>query len=293
MIQNAASIRLSDGRTLGYAEYGNPDGSPVMYFHGGNGSRIEAKWFHDVAREKNIRLLAPERPGFGLSDFQPERTLLHWPDDTDQLADALQLEQFAIFGLSGGGPHVAAVAHQIPDRLTRAAIVSGAVPPGIPGSFKRMWLPIRAMYYMASLLPGIQRVLLAQQGKFYADPERMTKQMLRALPAPDKDLIARRPEIIDIFAASALEAHRNGIAGDALEWQLYVKSWGFDIKDIHMEIGLWFGEVDGMVPLAMGDYFARTLPYNHYHIVPDGGHFSTINNHIEAILSYLTEDPVS
>jgi len=72
------TINLSDGRTLGYAEYGVAEGQPILYFHGGNGSRLEGQWFADATTENNIQLIAPDRPGFGLSDFQPDRQIRGW-----------------------------------------------------------------------------------------------------------------------------------------------------------------------------------------------------------------------
>ena len=95
-------IRLPDGRTLGYAEYGSPSGNPIFYFTGGNSSRFEGEWFENAATDKDVRLIVPDRPGFGLSTFQPDRQLLDWPKDVIELADALSIDTFSIFGLSGG-----------------------------------------------------------------------------------------------------------------------------------------------------------------------------------------------
>ena len=149
----AQTITLKDGRSLGYAEYGDPGGTPVFYFTGGNSSRLEGGWFDTAARQHNVRLISTDRPGFGLSDFQPGRALLDWPEDILQLADTLGIETFAVFGLSGGGPHVAATAYLIPERLTAVAIVSGPCPYGIPGTFEGMWLPLRFMYFVARRAP--------------------------------------------------------------------------------------------------------------------------------------------
>ncbi len=107
---NQAMI-LPDGRVLAYAEYGDLAGRPLFFFHGGNDSRLEAAILHETAVRMGIRVIAPDRPGYGRSDFQPERTFLNWPDDVAQLADALSIPQFAVVGHSGGGPHAAAVAY--------------------------------------------------------------------------------------------------------------------------------------------------------------------------------------
>ncbi len=283
------TIQLDDGRTLGFARYGILAGKPVFYFTGGNSSRLEGMWFEEAARQQGIDLIVPDRPGFGLSDFQPGREFLDWPEDVAQLADSLGIDKFAVFGLSGGSPHVAATSYKLPERVTRAAIVSGVAPPEMPDRFKGMWPPIRLIFYTARYLPGLNRMMLKGMGGFYADKEQMLKRMKQALPAPDVALIEARPEVIDIFSTAAKEAHRNGLDGDAWEWRLYVHPWGFDLGEIQTEIGLWYGEFDQNAPVGMGYYLAEQFPNCHLTVVQDGGHFSTINNHIGAIFDYLAE----
>ncbi|MEZ4679971.1 MAG: alpha/beta fold hydrolase [Caldilineaceae bacterium] len=143
------TIELSDGRMLGYAEYGDRQGLPVFHFHGGNSSRLEGQWLADAATSHHIRLLAPDRPGFGLSDPHPERTFLSWAVDVANVADALDIDRFAVMGLSGGAPHAAVVAHQLPQRVTAVALVSGLAPPEMPGRLKWMFLPLRLNFLAA------------------------------------------------------------------------------------------------------------------------------------------------
>ena len=285
------SIQLRDGRTLGFAEYGAVDGFPVLYFSGGNSSRIEGKWFESAAKMGNVHLIVPDRPGFGLSTFDPARKLLDWPDDVLDLANALSIETFSIFGLSGGGPHVLATANKIPERLNRIAIISGTAPPEMPDQYAGMWPPVRLIFSTAKHLPVINRFLLKQMSGFYSDKEQMLKRMKQAMPKPDVDLIDHRPEIIEIFSDATKEAHRNGIQGDALEWQLYVHHWGFQLRDIHSEIKLWYGSYDSQVPIGMGRYLAKELPNAILKEVENGGHFSTVNNYISEIFGYLCEQP--
>ena len=79
------TVLLRDGRALGFAEWGNENGAPVVAFHGAPGSRHLALGCEDAAADAGLRLLCLERPGFGLSDPEPERTLISWADD---VADA-------------------------------------------------------------------------------------------------------------------------------------------------------------------------------------------------------------
>jgi pimeloyl-ACP methyl ester carboxylesterase len=133
----------------------------------------------------------------------------------------------------------------------------------------------------------MNRLLLKQMGGFYADKDQMLKRMKQALPAPDVALIDARPEVMDIFSAAAKEAHRHGLDGDAWEWSLYVRPWGFELTDVQTEMGLWYGQFDQNAPVGMGYYLDSQFPNSHLTVVQDGGHFSTINNHIGEIFEYL------
>ncbi len=282
------TTQLLDGRILGYAEYGSPNGTPVFYFTGGNSSRLEGEWFNNAAKKKNVRLIVPDRPGFGLSTFQPNRKLLDWPNDVLELANALSIDSFSIFGLSGGGPHVLATVYKIPEKIKKVAVISGTAPPEMQDKFNGMWPPVKLIFLTAKHLPVVNRFLLKQMSGFYSNEEQMMKRMKQALPIPDVELIERNPEVIKIFANATKESHRNGIEGDAWEWHLYVNEWGFQISDINREIKLWYGLYDQQVPIGMGRYFASVLPKASLVEVENGGHFSTINNYIEDVFDYLT-----
>src|SRR5512141_1163093 len=116
-------LQLPDQRRLGFAEYGDPDGAPVFYFHGWPSSRLEARAAHAPALNLGLRLVAPERPGYGLSDFQPGRTIGDWTKDLLVLAGHLGWSKFGVVGISGGGPYAMACAALIPERLTSVSLV--------------------------------------------------------------------------------------------------------------------------------------------------------------------------
>ena len=280
-------LSLPDGRRLAWTSYGRSDGSPVLYFHGGNGSRLEGLWFDEAASAAGVRLIVPDRPGFGRSDFDPNRSLLSTADDYLVLMDDLGVDSAGTFGLSGGAPHALALTYRAPLRLQRVAVVSGVAPPQAKGTTTGMWPPVRLIHWSARSAPPLNRFLLSRMAGFYADPERMRSQMLSRLPRPDIELLERRPEILDVFALDAQEAHANGIDGDAYEWSLYVNDWGFSLSDIGVCVQLWYGKDDVQVPLSMGEYYHRVLPRSELHAVDDGAHFSTINNHISEILREL------
>ncbi|MGG1679567.1 alpha/beta fold hydrolase [Neobacillus sp. NRS-1170] len=107
MIEN--TMKLPDGRILGYAEYGQPDGFPIIAMHGTPGARILGAFsrLEQIAQNisaKPFKIFVLERSGYGLSDPQPGRTIDNVVEDTAFFADSIGLEHFAIFGGSGGTP---------------------------------------------------------------------------------------------------------------------------------------------------------------------------------------------
>src|SRR4051794_22849903 len=121
-----STMRLRDGRTLAYAEYGDPIGTPVIYLHGTPASRL-LYWAANMPAA-GIRLISIDRPGYGRSDFHTNWEILDWPADVAQLVDALAIEHFAVMGISGGGPYAAACAFGLPTRVTSATLICSPAP---------------------------------------------------------------------------------------------------------------------------------------------------------------------
>ena len=106
-------VRLLDGRSMGYAEFGARDGFPVVNAHGGLACRFDVASAAPVAAACGIRLISPDRPGVGLSDPRPGRTVLDWAQDVAELLDQLDVDRFAVMGWSMGGQYAAAVGHAL------------------------------------------------------------------------------------------------------------------------------------------------------------------------------------
>ena len=106
-------LELSDGKKLCYAEYGNPAGTPVFSFHGNPGSRLAWGAMPGSPFLPNVLLIAPDRPGYGRTDFK-KRALEHWPQDVAELANHLGIKTFYLFAPSGGAPYALACAWKIP-----------------------------------------------------------------------------------------------------------------------------------------------------------------------------------
>jgi pimeloyl-ACP methyl ester carboxylesterase len=265
-IQSGQTIRLRDGRALGYSSWGDPDGAPVVCLHGCPGSRFNAWSFHTPAREAGIRVIAPERPGYGLSSPSATRLLTDWPSDLEHLADALGLEKFHLAGASGGGPHALVCGARIPHRLRSLTVVSSLAPLDVPNSTDGMDAALRRLWTSG---PTIQRL------------------MIRALAlgsrwAPDSALIPTRDEhamkffgpgeIREAFLADMREALRDGGRAMAAEVAMLSKPWGFELKEIEVPVRLWHGALDANCPASMAEYLIATIPNVEATIFPGEGH---------------------
>jgi pimeloyl-ACP methyl ester carboxylesterase len=279
-------VKLKDGRLLGYAEYGSPDGKPVFFFHGHPGSRRDWPIFDedDCASELNARIIAVDRPGHGLSDFKRGRKILDWADDVIEVADALQLERFAVLGISGGGPYAAACAFKIPKRLTATAIVCGMGPAEAPGSKDGL-----AWKFAPGKSPVMRRlILMLMSYGLRKKPEKFVSQMVEGLKGPDKVLVLEKPELAKkIIGIGFAEAFRPGIAGVQHEAGLYARPWGFQLQDITAEVHLWHGEQDDNVPVSVGRYVADAIPNCRAKFIENEGHLSLPYKYVQEYLSVL------
>src|SRR5438105_4654797 len=192
------TVRRPDGHTIGYAEFGAPSGTPIISIHGYADSRITRHPDDALAASLNVRLITLDRPGVGLSDYRPARTVLEWTDDVAALADHLALGKFAVFGWSGGGPHALACAYQFPDRLTAVGVVAGFAPFDRPRATEGMRDDMRKFLPLLRRLPWLSHMVTSSLPLAYrrdpADP--FEKQFGNGLPdrdrgAPEQQLISR------------------------------------------------------------------------------------------------------
>lgn len=267
------TFQLRDGRTLAYTEHGDLGGKPVFFAHGNPGSRYMRHPDEAIVQELGIRMITPDRPGYGLSDFQPNRTLLDYPDDIAQLAYELGIDQFYILGTSAGGPYVAATAFKLPERVLRGSIVSGAAPFDREDALDGVSKDYRIAYKSATQPAWLLRLLMGMQMRGeLRDPETTWQQILDRASFADRELLSL-PELAEQVQAYRPEAVRNGVKGWVQEAKILVAPWGFPLRAIQPEIDLWYGEQDAIVPPQMGHYLDETIPHTRWHFIRDAGHF--------------------
>jgi pimeloyl-ACP methyl ester carboxylesterase len=278
-------IRLATGRRLGYAEYGDPAGQLVLYFHGTPGSRIEAGLLADEISAAGVRLVALERPGLGLSDYRPGRRILDWPAQAAHVADALVAPgaTFGVIGLSGGAPYALACLKCIPHRLTHVAIVSGHTPPGAcveAGGADRLIETI-------SRRPRLGRIgLNAADRRLSRNPEKFADRTMESWAAADRQLVNCNPYYRQTMIRTLQEATRCGTAGIQTDVTLLGSPWGFRLCDLPpASVSIWHGGCDTIAPLSMGRYFHRNVAGSELVVDPRAAHVTMMKWHAAAILS--------
>src|SRR5258706_3314960 len=265
-------LRLEAGRELAYAEYGDPTGTPVIGFHGTRGSSKQISPFDAAARAEQVRLIAPDRPGYGHSTYDPHRRLVDWPRDVAELADHLGFARFGAFGVSGGGPHAAACAHALAPRLIGAAIVSGVAPPDTPGGLEHMMPMNRLNFTLARQSPLlVWPAMAAMLFTLRHFPDYALDAMLRGLPEPDRRILARR-ELADVLIAEARHGSPKAARAAAQDFALFARPWRFRIEDIAVPVHVWHGDVDVNVPVSHGRAQADRIPNAKLHLCPNEGH---------------------
>lgn len=281
----AATVELRDGRALGYEEWGPSDGFPILGFGGTTMSRL-AHLGHEAPEAAGVRLILVDRPGYGLSDFQPGRRLLDWPADVAHLVDALGLDGLAVFGMSGGGPHAAACAYALPERVSALGLVSSPGP---------AWDRPELRYS----LPPHRRPLIAVAER---DPDAAARELLddcrreleELATRPEEDdssgpdgVVIANPELRARFRASLFETLARGPEGYAHDlFILYVSPWGFRPEQISVPTLIWHGDRDPAVPHGVGEFFDRTIPDSTLRLLPGEGHL-LLWSHAEEILTAL------
>ncbi|HEX5838348.1 MAG TPA: alpha/beta hydrolase [Anaerolineales bacterium] len=287
-------MQLTGSRILGYDDRGPSSGRPLFYFHGSPSSRIESRMYisDQMLEALHVRMIVPDRPGLGLSTFQPGRSLLDWPQDVLALADHLKMDRFSILGYSLGGPYGAACAFAIKQRLMRVGIVSGAAMFTLPELTTNINEGTRSFLFMPRDKPWLSRLYLGimlgvlprlAPGSFVAGAASI-------LPEVDRKIVQSDSTFRDGFIAMVREATRQGTRGAFWESLLTVTQYGFQLQDIQIPVHLWHGEADKNIPVEMARFMAAAIPKCEARFYPQEGHLSLFKNHAEEIIGALVHD---
>ena len=283
------TVRTEDGRTLAVQESGDLAGRPVLIHAGTPGSRHRYRPIAQDAAARGLRLISYDRPGYGGSSPQPGRTVADCAADVRAICADLSIDRLAMWGISGGGPHLLACAALLPDLVTAAASLASPAPYGADG-----------LDYFAGM--GQQNV--DDDRLFLTDETAARKQ----LEQEREEILATRPEdaakeiasllspvdaavLRDELAEYLVFSEREGLAPGGQGWwddNCMLRPWGFDVADIRVPVLLLHGRQDLFVPFGHGEWLAAHIPGVEARMLDDDGHL-TLMNRIPEVHSWLSD----
>lgn len=283
------AIRLTDGRRLAYAEWGDPEGANVLFFHGTPHSRL---WCPDetATASSGVRLVTVDRPGIGGSDVLPRRTFADWPNDVQELAAALGVDQFGVIGWSAGGPYAGVCAARIPHRLTGVGIACSRHLSEFnlsenAAAYEELDADDQQLFERAREDPdAAARAAAKAGGEWVRQLQERPETLLEGYEPPAGDRwFFEDPERSRSFLEAVREGVRQGPEAFAWEEIVVCLPWGFRLADIATEIHIWHGEQDIIVERRHIDFIVERLPNARLTVWRDSGHQGIVRHWAEML----------
>lgn len=281
------TIDLADGRIMMLREYGDPAGSPVIALHGTPASRL----MYSAAKSAGahgLRLIAPDRWGYGGTSPHPRPRLAAFADDLARLADALGIERFALLGVSGGGPYAAATAALLGERVSALALVAPVGPiADVPVPVKLS--PFHVLCFrMLPRIPGSLRLVFAAfRLGLRSSPQRTIRVATLRSPKPDLAVLAN-PEVHARFIAMFAEGLKDGVVGALIDMQVFSRPWGVALDRVVAPAALWIGSADNNVPIDAACKLAAAIPNCELIKLPGEGHLWVALNY-DGVLGWVAD----
>lgn len=283
------SVTTSDGRTLTVREGGDPEGFPILAIAGTPGSSMLYEPHSRDAAERGIRLFSYDRPGYGGSTRQKGRSVADCAQDIAAVCDALGVERFCVWGISGGGPHALAAGALLPERLIAVAVLASTAPYDAEG---------------LDFFEGMGELNVEEFGKIFEGEEAhrasMEKERQDLLTATPEQLLelwqtllgpSDREVATGELAAFLLDHMRAGIGPSGDGWiddaVAFVTPWGFDLASIRVPVQLWQGEQDSFVPYGHGVWLAEHIPGVDARLTAEDGHLTLAERRVPEVHGWL------
>jgi len=290
----AETITLADGRTLGFDDVGDPSGVPVLYVHGTPDSRRARHPDDGVAAAAGVRLVAVDRPGFGLSSPHPTGTVGSFADDAVALADHLGVAAWRPFAWSAGAPHALAIAARHPDRVARVAVAAGLVPFAAYATEGILDDADGGRHLVAELgaelgPAGLAEMAAPMLAPYPCDLPLALEHVAEQLTPDRRAALDAIPGAIAALAAGVADSVAQGLGGIERDLELQVEDPDVAWSDVRSPVDLWYGSRDATAPPAFGEWWAEALPAARLHVFPGEGHLIALTRWTD-ILAALVAD---
>ena len=272
-------------------EVGAPEGQPVLVHNGTPNSRLLYEPTVRLAEDQGIRMIGYDRPGYGGSERDPGRTVADCAGDVRAIAAALGIERFAVWGISGGGPHAIACAALLPDLVPAVAVLASIAPWGAQG--------LDFFEGMGSENVEDFELMLRDRAAGRAKHEQDRVESLAATPETIYTTIETLLSPIDrealtvTLARHLYESMQLGLAPGADGWWdddvAFAEPWGFDLEHIRTPVLLLHGRQDRFVPFSHGEWLARHIPGVEARLSDNDGHLTLTENHLKGVHEWLLD----
>jgi pimeloyl-ACP methyl ester carboxylesterase/DNA-binding CsgD family transcriptional regulator len=263
-------MKLADGRQLAWSEYGPRDGKPVILCHSSIWSRLQRHPDSDILHRYRIRLIVPDRPGYGRSDPHESRTLGDWADDLKALSDHLDIDRFGLVGIMLGADYALSSAASLGERITSVALLSARVSPThcqrYPATSKAIELLEKLSVKSPRLLTATVKVIIRE---ILRRPEPYIEKFMGK--GGNKDQAAWNDgELKRIFIEAFQEANRQGV-GEAFvqDWMILQQSDHYRLQEVHVPVSIWHGRHERLLSTECIEHVAESLPNSRLTIIED------------------------
>lgn len=273
-----------DARTIGFVDHGPLDGIPVIWCHGGPGSRLEPHVFAPDAAASGLRMIGIDRPGYGLSSLDPGRTIGGWVPDALAVADHLGITDFMALGVSTGGAYALALAALAAERVTGVVACCAMT--------DMRWEPARSLMDPAAALalwaaPDRAAAAAAATEAFGKDGSKMLDPNDRPLAAADLVVLAD-PRFLAAYAASMPDQFANGVYGYTDDRLADGPGWiTFDAGSISCPVAVLHGDADTIVNVIHAHHTASIVPNAQLLVIEGLGHLSIVGHVVQALLDLI------
>lgn len=282
-------VRTTGGRAVSYYDFGDRAGTPVFAMHGTPASGAGFWWADQRARDRGVRLIAPDRPGIGRSDHltQAQPTVADYAPELAATADALGVDTFSLLGYSGGGPYALAAAHALPDRVRALAVVAGAGHIGEWAKVKDYAPTDRRMTRLSIHAPSVARAGLFVSYHACRAAPRLSARLANMELSPTDRAVMEQFSSARAALAMFTRACTRGTRGPLVDYATLARPWGFRVEEISVPTQCWHATDDPLVPVRHSDELAARIAGASVVRWPGEGHLAIVE-HAGEILDWLS-----